>query len=63
MGIFCCEFVIGFGLKIFFFKKNEIVYMIRFFLVGGFVCMVGEDLEMIEVKFGYMVGFLFNKED
>ena len=62
-GILCREFAIGFGPKIFSFKKNETVYTIRLLPIGGFVRMAGEDPEMIEVKPGYTVGLLFNKED
>ncbi|MBL6008463.1 RIP metalloprotease RseP [Bacillus halotolerans] len=62
-GILCREFAIGFGPKIFSFKKNETVYTIRLLPVGGFVRMAGEDPEMIEVKPGYTIGLLFNKED
>ncbi len=54
-GILCREFAIGFGPKIFSFKKNETVYTIRLLPVGGFVRMAGEDPEMIEVKPGYTV--------
>lgn len=38
-GILCREFAIGFGPKIFSFKKNETVYTIRLLPVGGFVRM------------------------
>ncbi|KKB75572.1 Zinc metalloprotease RasP [Bacillus glycinifermentans] len=62
-GILCREFAIGFGPKIFSFKKNETVYTIRLFPIGGFVRMAGEDPEMVEVKPGYTVGLLFNKEN
>ncbi len=61
-GILCREFAIGFGPKIFL-SKNETVYTIRPLPVGGFVRMAGEDPEMIEVKPGYTVGLLFNKDD
>nr|WGD69050.1 site-2 protease family protein [Bacillus subtilis] len=63
-GILCREFAIGFGPKIFSFKKNETVYTIRF-ASGRRICSygTGEDPEMIEVKPGYTVGLLFNKED
>ncbi len=60
-GILCREFAIGFGPKIFSFKKNETVYTIRLLPVGGFVRMAGEDPEMIEVKPGYTVGLLLIK--
>ena len=62
-GILCREFAIGFGPKIFSFTKNETVYTIRLLPLGGFVRMAGEDPEMIEVKPGYNVGLLFNKQD
>lgn len=62
-GILCREFAIGFGPKIFSFKKNETVYTIRLLPIGGFVRMAGEDPEMVEVKPGYTVGLLFNKEN
>ncbi|MCY8572323.1 RIP metalloprotease RseP [Bacillus haynesii] len=62
-GILCREFAIGFGPKIFSFKKNETVYTIRLLPIGGFVRMAGEDPEMIEVKPGYTVGLLFDSEN
>lgn len=61
-GILCREFAIGFGPKIFSFRKNETVYTIRLLPLGGFVRMAGEDPEMIDVKPGQMVGLLFNDE-
>ncbi|WP_088033776.1 RIP metalloprotease RseP [Evansella clarkii] len=59
-GILCREFAIGFGPKIFSFKKDETVYTIRLLPLGGFVRMAGEDPEMIQIKPGYEVGLLFN---
>lgn len=59
-GILCREFAIGFGPKVFSFKKNETVYTIRLLPIGGFVRMAGEDPEVIEVKAGYYVGLLFD---
>ncbi|MGY3713886.1 RIP metalloprotease RseP [Sutcliffiella cohnii] len=61
-GILCREFAIGFGPKVFSFKKNETVYTIRLLPIGGFVRMAGEDPEMIDVKAGYHVGLLFNEQ-
>jgi regulator of sigma E protease len=58
-GILCREFAIGFGPKVFSFKKNETVYTIRLLPLGGFVRMAGEDPEMIEVKPGQVVGLEF----
>ncbi|MRX70627.1 RIP metalloprotease RseP [Bacillus lacus] len=61
-GILCREFAIGFGPKIFSYRKNETLYTIRLLPVGGYVRMAGEDPENIEVKPGYNIGLLFNKE-
>lgn len=61
-GILCREFAIGFGPKIYSFKKNETVYTIRLLPLGGFVRMAGEDPEMIEIKPGHQIGLMFNKE-
>lgn len=63
VGILCCEFVIGFGLKIFLFEKNEMVYMIWLLFFGGYVRMVGEDVDIVELKFGKKVGFVLNEKD
>lgn len=62
-GILCREFAIGFGPKIFSFKKNETVYTIRLLPIGGFVRMAGEDPEMVVIKPGYRVGLLFDEND
>lgn len=62
-GILCREFAIGFGPKVFSHKKGETTYTIRLLPIGGFVRMAGEDPEMIEIKPGYRIGLLFDKED
>ncbi|MTH52777.1 RIP metalloprotease RseP [Bacillus mangrovi] len=59
-GILCREFAIGFGPKIFSYKKSETVYTIRLLPIGGYVRMAGEDPEMVEVKPGHHIGLLFN---
>ncbi|MFZ3587886.1 RIP metalloprotease RseP [Bacillus sp. DJP31] len=59
-GILCREFAIGFGPKVFSFKRNETVYTIRLLPIGGFVRMAGEDPETIDVKAGYHVGLVMN---
>jgi regulator of sigma E protease len=58
-GILCREFAIGFGPKVFAFKKGETVYTIRLLPLGGFVRMAGEDPEGIELKAGHRVGLIF----
>nr|WP_205002348.1 RIP metalloprotease RseP [Scopulibacillus daqui] len=59
-GILCREFAIGFGPKLFSFKKKETVYTLRLLPIGGFVRMAGEDPELIEIKPGHRVGLIFN---
>ena len=61
-GILCREFAIGMGPKVFSHKKGETTYTIRLLPIGGFVRMAGEDPEMVEIKPGYRIGLLFNKE-
>ncbi|QOR68591.1 RIP metalloprotease RseP [Cytobacillus suaedae] len=61
-GILCREFAIGFGPKVFSFKKNETVYTIRLLPIGGFVRMAGEDPEVIEVKPGYNIGIQLDNQ-
>jgi regulator of sigma E protease len=62
-GILCREFAIGMGPKVFSHKKGETTYTIRLLPIGGYVRMAGEDPEMLEIKPGYRIGLLFNKED
>ncbi|MEC2076945.1 RIP metalloprotease RseP [Metabacillus fastidiosus] len=62
-GILCREFAIGFGPKLLSFKKDETVYTIRLLPIGGFVRMAGEDPEVVEVKPGFNIGLLFNREN
>ncbi|UOE92807.1 RIP metalloprotease RseP [Alkalihalobacillus sp. LMS39] len=62
-GILCREFAIGFGPKVFSFKRDETVYTIRLLPLGGFVRMAGEDPETVHIKPGYDVGLVFNKNN
>ncbi|ADH99288.1 RIP metalloprotease RseP [Salisediminibacterium selenitireducens] len=61
-GILCREFAIGFGPKLFSFQRNETVYTIRAFPLGGFVRMAGEDPEMIQIKPGYEIGLKYDEQ-
>lgn len=61
-GILCREFAIGMGPKVFSFTKNDTLYTIRLLPIGGYVRMAGEDPEMVELKPGYRIGLLFNKD-
>ncbi|MCM3569066.1 RIP metalloprotease RseP [Neobacillus mesonae] len=62
-GILCREFAIGMGPKVFSHKRGETTYTIRLLPIGGYVRMAGEDPEMVEIKPGYRIGLLFNKEE
>lgn len=62
-GILCREFAIGFGPKLFSFKKGETVYTIRLLPLGGFVRMAGEDPEVVTIKPGYEIGLVFNEKN
>ncbi|WP_216827956.1 RIP metalloprotease RseP [Alkalihalobacterium elongatum] len=62
-GILCREFAIGFGPKLFSFKKDETLYTIRLLPLGGFVRMAGEDPELIQIKPGYEIGLVFNRRN
>lgn len=62
-GILCREFAIGMGPKVFSHKKGETTYTIRLLPIGGFVRMAGEDPEVVEIKPGYRIGLLFDKQE
>lgn len=54
-GILVREFAIGFGPKLFSFKRGETKYTLRLIPAGGFVRMAGEDPEIVEVQPGQTV--------
>lgn len=54
-GILVREFAIGFGPKLFSFKRGETKFTIRLIPAGGFVRMAGEDPEIIEIKEGQTI--------
>lgn len=62
-GILCREFAIGFGPKIFAYKKNETLYTIRLLPIGGYVRMAGEDPEQIELRPGLRVGLELDEQE
>ena len=49
-GVYCKEFAIGMGPKIFGRKKGETLYSVRALPMGGYVQMIGEDGELFELK-------------
>ncbi|MFD0869153.1 RIP metalloprotease RseP [Paenibacillus residui] len=55
-GILVREFAIGFGPKLFTFKKGETKYTLRLLPIGGFVRMAGEDPELVEITPGQTIG-------
>lgn len=62
-GMLAREFAIGFGPKIFTFKRDETVYTIRLLPIGGYVRVAGEDPEIIELKPGHHIGLEFNDQN
>jgi regulator of sigma E protease len=55
-GILVREFAIGFGPKLFSYKKGETTYTLRLLPIGGYVRMAGEDPEIVQVSPGQTVG-------
>ncbi|NOV03131.1 RIP metalloprotease RseP [Paenibacillus planticolens] len=62
-GILVREFAIGFGPKIFSYKKGETRYTLRLLPIGGFVRMAGEDPEIVQVNPGQTVAVKLNKKN
>ncbi|WP_028986595.1 RIP metalloprotease RseP [Thermicanus aegyptius] len=60
-GILVREFAIGFGPKLFSFKRDETKWTIRLLPLGGYVRMAGEDPEVVEVKPGQRIRILENE--
>jgi regulator of sigma E protease len=60
VGILAREFAIGFGPKIFSFKKGETRYTLRLFPLGGFVRMAGEDPEILNINPGQTIAISLN---
>lgn len=54
-GILVREFAIGFGPKVFAFKKGETQYTFRLIPFGGYVRMAGEDPEVIQINPGQTI--------
>lgn len=62
-GILVREFAIGFGPKIFSYKKGETRYTLRLLPIGGFVRMAGEDPEIVQVNPGQTIAVKLNKQN
>lgn len=54
-GILVREFAIGFGPRLFSYKKGETRYTLRLLPLGGFVRMAGEDPEIIQIQPGQTI--------
>jgi len=61
-GILVREFAIGFGPKLFSFKKNETRYTLRLLPLGGFVRMAGEDPELVQIQSGQTIAVRLNQD-
>ncbi len=62
-GIMVKDFSIGFGPKIFAYKKKETQYTIRLLPIGGYVRMAGEDGEEISLKPGFRIGLELSEDE
>src|SRR5690554_1273737 len=54
-GILVREFAIGFGPKVFSYRKGETQYTFRLIPFGGYVRMAGEDPEVIQINKGQTI--------
>lgn len=61
-GILVREFAIGFGPKVFSYRKNETRYTLRLLPFGGFVRMAGEDPELIEIQPGQTIAVRMSED-
>lgn len=62
-GILVREFAIGFGPKLFSYKKDETRFTLRLLPIGGFCRMAGEDPEIVQITSGQMVGIQLRKNE
>lgn len=60
-GILVRDFSIGFGPKIFSYRKNGTAYTLRILPIGGYVRMAGIGEEETEIKAGTPVGIVLNE--
>ena len=62
-GILVREFAIGFGPKLFSFKRGETKFTLRLIPAGGFVRMAGEDPEVVEIKSGQTIAVALENDN
>lgn len=61
-GILVREFAIGFGPKVFSYKRNETRYTLRLLPIGGYVRMAGEDPEIVTIQPGQTIAVRLNND-
>lgn len=62
-GILVREFAIGFGPKLFSYKRNETQFTLRLLPFGGYARMAGEDPELDEIQPGQTIAVRLNAEN
>jgi len=62
-GILVREFAIGFGPKLFSYKRNETQFTLRLLPFGGYARMAGEDPELVEIHPGQTIAVRLNSEN
>jgi len=62
-GILVREFAIGFGPKLFSYKRNETQFTLRLLPFGGYARMAGEDPELVEIQPGQTIAVRLNADN
>ncbi|WP_379126606.1 RIP metalloprotease RseP [Paenibacillus sp. sgz500958] len=62
-GILVREFAIGFGPKLFSYKRNETQFTLRLLPFGGYARMAGEDPEVIEIGVGQTIAVRLGQDN
>lgn len=62
-GILVREFAIGFGPKLFSYKRHETQFTLRLLPFGGYARMAGEDPELVEIQPGQTIAVRLNAEN
>ncbi|MEK6992321.1 RIP metalloprotease RseP [Paenibacillus sp. FSL K6-1566] len=62
-GILVREFAIGFGPKLFSYKRNETQFTLRLLPFGGYARMAGEDPELVEIHPGQTIAVRLNSDN
>ncbi|MNO11966.1 Regulator of sigma-W protease RasP [compost metagenome] len=62
-GILVREFAIGFGPKLFSFKKDETQFTLRLLPFGGYARMAGEDPELVQISSGQTIALRLESDE